>query len=124
MTDIIKLRGFKNLGNTCYMNSAIQALLSSNILNNALLLYIRRNPECINSLSPLLIEYCMILMDHINIKNLNPCDLTSVYSPTRFKDVLGKSVPMFVGYQQHDSHELIINMFTEFVEKTKIKGII
>ena len=119
MSDLIKLRGFRNLGNTCYMNSALQALFASNIFNNSLLLYVKKNPECIMSFSPLLVEYCKILADLVDTKNSKLNDQSSVFSPSEFKETLGRFLPMFEGYSQHDSHELIISMITEFVENTK-----
>jgi ubiquitin C-terminal hydrolase len=121
MSEIIKLRGFKNLGNTCYMNSLLQALLSSSILNNSLLLYIKGNPECVGEFSPLLVEYCRILADHVDTKKSKLNEPSSVYSPTEFKAVLSKDRPVFEGYRQHDSHDLMMFMMDEFIEKTKNK---
>lgn len=120
MTDIIRVRGFKNLGNTCYMNSALQALFSSNIFNNAILLYIQRNPNSVHKFSPLLMEYCRILVDLVDPSN----DKMGTLSPSMFKEVLGKVKSSFGGFRQQDSHELMLSMMTDFVDNTKSTGIV
>ena len=119
MTTDIKVMGFKNLGNTCYMNSALQALLSSNIINNGLLMYIQRNPDSITKFSPMLIEYYRIIIDMLLEKKSNVC----VYSPSLFRKVLHSENAWFRGTDHHDSHEMIVYMINEFADEKKEKGV-
>ena len=117
MSTVTKVVGFRNLGNTCYMNSALQALLSSNVMNTVILMYIQKNPNCLNRFSPILIEYCRIIID---LLNSNRPQLT--YSPAHFKTILDRGNPWFRGNAQHDSNELLVYMINEFAEDKKEKG--
>jgi ubiquitin C-terminal hydrolase len=108
--------GFKNLGNTCYMNSALQALLSSNIMNTAIVFYLEKYSDKLLSLSPILIEYSRIIFE---LKDDNT--KLKYYSPESFKTILSKENSWFEGFSQHDSHELLVYMINEFAEEKKDK---
>lgn len=118
MSIVLKLRGFQTLGNTCYMNSALQALLSSNIINTVILFYVRKNPDCINNLSPILLEYCRIIIELAKSDSLH--DMT--YRPNLFKNILGSENIVFRGNGQHDSNELLLYMINEFADDKRDKG--
>jgi ubiquitin C-terminal hydrolase len=120
---ITNVKGFRNLGNTCYMNSALQAMLSSNILNAVLLLYIKKNPRCIDSISPILIAYCQIIMDLLKNETDQQQYLgAGVYVPASFKNILANENPWFKGFKQHDSNELMVYLINEFADDKKDKG--
>jgi ubiquitin carboxyl-terminal hydrolase 36/42 len=117
MSTVVSLRGFRNLGNTCYMNSTLQALLSSNILNTALLLYIRKRPEALKDFSPMLIEYYRVILDLLG-KNVSP-----VYEPRQFKMTLDKENERFRGFAQQDANELTQYIVNEFADEKKDEGV-
>lgn len=116
MSTVIKLQGFRNLGNTCYMNSALQALLSSNIMNTAIMLYLKKHRD-VKKFSPMMIEYCRIILD------LLETEPNKTYDPRQFKMTLDRVNAMFRGHQQHDSNELLVYLINEFIDDSKDKGI-
>jgi ubiquitin carboxyl-terminal hydrolase 4/11/15 len=113
--------GLRNLGNTCFMNSGIQCITSIDVLT----------------------EY--FLQDkyvaHINVDNPigTKGELSKAYAkqmkkmwygeqdsliPTDLKRAIGKFQPMFLGYDQHDSGELIgylLDGLHEDLNRVKVK---
>lgn len=103
------LRGFQNLGNTCYMNSALQALLSSNVLNTSLILYLKKNPDSVTNMSSIVKQYYKIILDLIS-------DNQTMYSPKNFKHTLDKENVWFRGTRQHDANEFMVYLIGEFTD--------
>jgi len=118
MSVITSIKGFTNLGNTCYMNAAIQALLSSDILNNVILIYSEKHPNRVEKFSPVLIEYVRLVLDFMMDNNQS-----SIYSPHKFKKIIDKENAFFRGHAQHCPSEFISYLINEFAETAKEKGI-
>jgi ubiquitin carboxyl-terminal hydrolase 8 len=98
--------GLKNMGNTCYMNSAIQCL--SNTLELSHYFLSRQYEKDINKKNPTKLQYHLVLR-YIDLL-INMWKDNQIIIPKTFKMTIEAFVKRFVGYNQHDSHECIISM--------------
>ncbi|KAI6856185.1 cysteine proteinase [Hortaea werneckii] len=97
--------GLTNLGNTCYMNSALQCIRSVEELA-VYFLRDRYKPE-INTDNPLGHNGLMAKRYAELLQGIYADNASGSFTPSQFKKTLGNLQPLFSGYGQQDSQEFL-----------------
>lgn len=137
------LSGLKNIGNTCFMNAVLQALNSTPYLT-AYLLKRTFKPYLINNNKKILAnekrkennldENCVVHIDQNDLKKKYKETVTyrlyelfkhmwkrnNNVTPDSFKKIIGKICPIFDGYSQNDSQEVLNLVLDQIHEDTKM----
>jgi ubiquitin C-terminal hydrolase len=103
------LMGFSNLGNTCFMNSALQCLRYTIPLSA---FFFDHNVTSENKLTNAYIKLCK---KSWKFKG-------GAIAPREFKTALGLSNRRFMGYSQQDSQEMIIHLLDTIHESLNNQG--
>ena len=106
--------GFKNIGDTCYMNSAIQVLIHlKKLIENLIVL----NNDNRNNLTKALIELIKDFYELIKLSENNPFVKNSIlfYTPVNFYHQFINKYTLFSN-GQHDSMEFIRLLLNELIE--------
>lgn len=106
-----QVKGLRNLGNTCYFNSAVQCINISSALVDAVLRQRLIPSQDIDKAAPLTIrrnlhDFFVAMRGEGN--RCNPIDLLNA---------VRKRYPKFNGYHQQDSHELLTALLDGLIEE-------
>jgi ubiquitin carboxyl-terminal hydrolase 8 len=137
---VLGLSGIVNIGNTCYMNSALQCLSASDLLTsylvgttgkqapykndlkNGVILELMKKKKCEfdditeNEIRKGFRESLTYALRNLFVIMWNEnCKV----KPKTFKERLGEKRLMFMGYQQHDSQECLSFIIDKIHEETK-----
>ena len=91
------MKGLNNIGNTCYLNSALQMLLLNHDFCNLILKYNGGTSQILNNISDFIISY----YTHNN----------SSISPYVIKNIIESKYQIFTGFEQHDAYECLFCLF-------------
>jgi ubiquitin carboxyl-terminal hydrolase 4/11/15 len=127
------LVGFQNLGFTCFMNSALQCVMHSPGMKNYFLSGLFQTH--LNLDNPLGTKDAELAKVFAKLTQVYWSGEETVIAPWSLKKVISKFSPQFIGYDQHDAHELLTFLLSgihedlnqvlvkPYVERPEVEGI-
>lgn len=106
------LNGLRNLGNTCYLNSAVQMLFS---LENGFVQDLFSTTDSTDKKRKAQIRDAMI-----DIARKMRTSKVKIVDPSSLKSAIDSKVHHFVGNRQHDSHEFLSTLLDLLHEELKV----
>ncbi len=104
-SQVIRRTGLKNLGNSCYMNSIIQALSYNFSFTNYFLSGdFNKDINTKNKFG----SGGLVVKEWFNLIYLLWCQQYSYLAPQPFKYVVGRLQRAYLGTQQQDAHEFLV----------------
>jgi ubiquitin carboxyl-terminal hydrolase 12/46 len=110
----VKFIKFPNLGNTCYANALVQAMLNSSHICSYLDEFFTATHSL--TLSPTLSKSPLMQFLHIYRQHRSSAHREAVIQPGTFLSAITSAAPSFVMGRQHDSHELYLFLMQSFDE--------
>lgn len=109
--------GLHNMGNTCYLNSALQMITSLDEFSSQIKKHVPATEVASSENGETMVE--TLRQSLLNV--LERLDRGEIFRPEAFKSKVDERSPLFIGYQQQDAHEFLTTLLDLLDEDYKEK---